>query len=49
MGASVEKMCKMKNAYFFLNLGKRKSQVEISSDLYDLRTFKAKLLREDPQ
>jgi len=36
IGASIEKICQMKNASFFLNLIKRKSQVEISPDLYDL-------------
>ena len=29
MGASTEKMCKMKNASLFLNLRKRKLHVEI--------------------
>jgi len=35
IGVSIEKMCLVKNASFFLNLGKRKLHVEISPDLYD--------------
>jgi len=35
IGASTEKMCKIKNASFFLNLRKRKLHVAISPDLYD--------------
>ena len=37
IGASIEKMCIMKNASFFLNLRKRKLHVEISPDLYEIR------------
>jgi len=49
IGASIEKMCKMKNASFFLNFRKRKLHVKISPDLYDLLPFQAKLLTEDPK
>jgi len=35
IGASIEKMCNMKNASFFLNFRKRKLHVEISPDFYD--------------
>ena len=35
IGASIEKMCNMKYASFFLNLRKRKLHVEISPDLYE--------------
>jgi len=35
IGASIEKMCKMKNASFFLNLGKRKLHVDFYFDFYN--------------
>ena len=35
IGAWIEKMCKMENASFFLNLRKRKLHVELKPDLYD--------------